>query len=416
MAKSRSSSGIPQGTAFEYRVARLRFCQGYFIRRSIDVWPAELEGDKLAELDCLAVVFDPQLRRFLEIVECKTGGRGEGEIDRLIWLKGLSDLAQARSVTFAKLALAPRTRNFARRLGVDVLDEATIGTAERDLRVPADWWPGFHDPEFGESVVKPARTLLNASRELRKAGKFLFGSFWFTDDFSRIKQLRTLFQLLTEYRSILPREALILGIGEGTTLFMLTVLSIAAWTNQLADTDFRQLTVEELSTGLGDPRGLRNLLRRVDELQRDQIEALHASYQRTGVGRLPFVTQSLETTVLTPPEWVDAFLDLVLRFAKRPHLATNIVRWTDLWAAELLGAQGSRNSDLAYPFFGEQERNLQNALDLVLTFLTRVWGVPQELIAVSSEFQVDDGDNQPPLHSERDAVSWTETNDLSQDH
>ena len=43
---------------------------------------------QLAELDWLAVVFDPQLRRSFEVVECKTGAGGQGEVDRLLWLRG----------------------------------------------------------------------------------------------------------------------------------------------------------------------------------------------------------------------------------------------------------------------------------------------------------------------------------------
>jgi hypothetical protein len=108
MAKA-NRAGLPLGTLFEYRIGRLRFCQGYFVRRSIDIWPVRLEGDKLAELDLLAVVFDPQLRRSVEIVECKTGQGGEGEVDRVVWLRGLAPLNSARTLTFAKLRVAERT-------------------------------------------------------------------------------------------------------------------------------------------------------------------------------------------------------------------------------------------------------------------------------------------------------------------
>ena len=41
----------------------------------------------------------------------------------------------------------------------------------------------------------------------------------------------------------------------------------------------------------------------------EAIESLHGEYQRTGVGRLPFPVTSLESEVLTPPEWVDAFVE-----------------------------------------------------------------------------------------------------------
>lgn len=365
-----NDSQIPRGTLFEYRLARLRFSQGYFVRRSIDLWPEGLDGNKLAELDCLAIAFDPQLRQSLEVIECKASARGQGEIDRLIWLKGMGAYTRARTVTLAKQQLAVRSREFARQLGVQWLDDAGIAAAEDAMELPADWWPGFHNPEFGERIVKPARAALNGSPDLKRAGKYLFGSFWFTDDFTRIKQLHTLFRLLTKHPDTLHPQALLLGVGEATTLFALTALSIASLRNQLVEADFHRLVLAELSSGLGDPRSLRRLLRQVDELQYQQIDALHAAYQQTGAGRLVFPTRNLEAEILTPPEWIDAFVNVISRLAIRRHLATDVMYWIDMWAAGLLGAS---QEQLAVG-------QVKAALDLVFAFLTRHWGVPEKFL------------------------------------
>jgi hypothetical protein len=367
---------LPQGTIFEYRVARLRFCQGYFVRRSIDVWPPRLEGNKLAELDCFALSFDPQLRRFLEVIECKTGSGSQGEIDRLLWLKGISTLTNSSSVSFAKLKIAPRSREFARHLGVDVLDADTIDSIEKELGINKDWWPGFHDPVFGEQVVAPARRVLTNSEELQKAGKYLYGSYWFADDFTRIKQLRRLFGLLKRNSPTLPLNALLLGIGEATTLFAMTALSISSWRNQLVEAEFTQLISEELSTGLGDPRGLRNLLRRIDDIQRNQIEQLHEVYQRSGVGRVPFSVKNLEVEILKAPEWVEAFVDLVTRLSNQSQLATALLRRVDLWSAGLLG--DAQAEQYAEALFGHQKQDIDQLLNLILAFLERVWDVPTD--------------------------------------
>src|SRR6266699_2156226 len=93
-----SRNNIPQGTQWEYRLTRLRFYQGQFVRRSIDIWPQGLSGDrsdKLAEIDTIAVSFDPQLRRRIEVMEGKTSANRSGEIDRTIWLRGLGTLVSA---------------------------------------------------------------------------------------------------------------------------------------------------------------------------------------------------------------------------------------------------------------------------------------------------------------------------------
>lgn len=380
MSNAKSQTQLTPGTAFEYRVARMRFIQGYYVRRSIDVWPSTNEGQQLAELDCLSVSFDPQMRRLLEIIECKTGAGGQGEIDRILWLKGISEYAKSNNVTFAKLRVAPRTRDFARQIRVDVLDEMSLTTIERSLHISSKWWLGFHDPDFGERVVKPARIALTASVELRRAGRYLFGGFWFADDFTRVKQLRSLFRLLVDNSSKLHPDALKLGIAEATTLFTLTTLSIAAWQGQLAHAEFRNLLSQELSTGLGDPQSLRNLLRRIDDIHRKELEAIHAAYQDSGAGRIPFHTRNLETDVLVPPEWVEAYIELITRFARRPNLATNILRWTDLWASTLLGQKLSQRD---YDLFDGQEYVLESGIDLVVAFLNRMWDVPIGLLGKS---------------------------------
>ena len=104
----------------------------------------------------------------------------------------------ANWITFAKPRIAERARDFARSLKLQVLDDAVIASAERGLEIDPDVWLGFHNPIFGERIVKPARSALNASPDLRRAGKYLFGQFWFTNDFTRVKQLQTFFRLLEQ--------------------------------------------------------------------------------------------------------------------------------------------------------------------------------------------------------------------------
>src|SRR5258708_24977624 len=122
---------IPPGTEWEYRLTRLRFYQGQFVRRSIDIWPQGLSGDKLAELDSIAVSFDPQLRRRIEVIEGKTSAGRSGEIDRVIWLRGIGTLVPADDVVIAKIRVDDRTRHWPRRLQVSVLDEQATSAAGR---------------------------------------------------------------------------------------------------------------------------------------------------------------------------------------------------------------------------------------------------------------------------------------------
>ena len=79
-------------------------------------------------------------------------------------------------------------------------------------------------------------------------------------------------------------------------------------------------------------------MRRIDRLQRDQIDGLHSAYGAAGSGRLVYPMKNLETEILTPPEWIEGFMNLISRVARRAHLANEVMLWVDLWSVDLLGA------------------------------------------------------------------------------
>ena len=67
---------------------------------------------------------------------------------------------------------------------------------------------------LGETVIKPFERLSGKSEELNRAGKFLFGSYWFTDEFTRLKQLRTLFRLAQEQLGKIDDRLVTLAVGD----------------------------------------------------------------------------------------------------------------------------------------------------------------------------------------------------------
>lgn len=365
---------VPPGIQWEYRLARLRFYQGQFVRRSIDIWPQELRGDKLAELDTIAVSFDPQLRRRIEVIEGKTSAGRSGEIDRVIWLRGISALVPANDVVIAKIKVDDRTRQLARRLRVFVLDEQAVAAAEHSLGIQDDDWVGMHDPEFGERVIKPLREALGRAAELNRAGKFLFGSYWFMDEFTRLKQLRTLFRLAADQLGKVDDRLIKLAIGEATVLFTLAAYSVASWHNQFGPDAFSRFLTHELSSGVADADDLRRILRRIDDLHRQDIEAVHDVYTSKGIARAILPVRNLEADILRPPEWTEGFLDLITRLRAHSHVATAVIRTLDLRSAERLGstretakAQGSWQSDID---------TVTNLAEIIERFLISVWRAP----------------------------------------
>jgi hypothetical protein len=376
-----SRGSIPVGTQWEYRLTRLRFYQGQFVRRSIDLWPQGLKGDKLAELDIIAVSFDPQLRRRIEVIEGKTSASRSGEIDRVIWLRGIGTLVPANDVVIAKTRVDDRTRQLARRLRVSILDEQAVVAAERALGIQEDDWVGMHDPEFGEHIIKPLREALGKAEELSRAGKFLFGSYWFIDEFTRLKQLRTLFRLTADKLGKIDEHLIKLAVGEATVLFALAAYSVASWHDQYGPDAFNRFLMHELSSGIADVEDLRRILQRIDNLHKQDIQAVHNTYIAGGVARAIVPVRSLESDILRPPEWTEGFLDLIARLRAHPHLATAVIRTLDLRSAERLGS--TRETTKVQRGWQSDIDTVTNLAETVERFLISVWRAPEPAYLLS---------------------------------
>lgn len=362
------------GALWEYRLVRLRFMQGFFVRRSIDVWPDGLHGSNLAELDVLSTGFDARLRRRTEVIEAKSGS-GAKEVDRVMWLRGIASYAGVDEATFAKLRVDSRVRPVARRLRVSILDEAAVAAAEKAAGVGPTDWVGYADPELGEKILKPARAHLTSSDPLHRAGKFLFGTFWSSDEFTRIKQLRTLADLLHQHESEVDPAALVLACSEVVTLTALSTLEITNWRGQYEPTEFQKFAAGQFASGLGQPAGLRRVLQRVDAMTRDFVEGLHDEYTATGAGRISRRVPQLEHELLRVPEWAEAFMDLSARMQERAGLAMHVLRALDLRATERLGS--ARDTSKITRTWAGQAQEVEDTVNLVEKFCVSVWGLPR---------------------------------------
>lgn len=362
------------GANWEYRLARLRFVQGFFVRRAIDVWPDGLQGNQLAELDVLATSFDPRTRRRTELIEAKSGSSAK-EVDRVMWMRGMASYTSVDEVTFAKVRVDARVRQVARRVRVNILDEAAVIAAERAAGIKQDDWVGYADPQLGETVVKAARAHLNSSEPLRRAGKFLFGSFWNTDAFARIQQLRTLAGLLREHRDQVEPTAFTFACSEVVTLTALSTLEIANWRGQYEPAEFQKFAIEQLTGGSGRNDSLRRVLAQVDAMNHQFIEELHNEYTATGVARISRRIPQLQQELLRVPEWAEAFIDLSARMQENAGLSMHVLRALDLRSAARLGS--SRDTSKIVKAWAGDSQRVDDTANLIETFCVRAWGLPQ---------------------------------------
>ncbi|GAA2679479.1 MULTISPECIES: hypothetical protein [Actinosynnema] len=362
------------GALWEYRLARLRFFQGYLVRRSIDIWPEgpQAQGGQLGELDVVATALDPTARRRTELIEAKSGR--VKEVERILWMHGLGAYTRAQEVTLAKARLDQRVRPVARRVKVNLLDEAAVDAAEKALGIGPDEWVGHADPDLGEGPLKAARSHLGSSEPLKRAGKFLFGSFWTTATFARIRQLHTLTGLLREHHAEVDPAALVLACGEVVALTALTTWEITHWRGQYEPVEFGKFAVDQLNGGLASTDQLHGLLEAIDTMNHDFVEKLHEEYTAAGVARLAHRIPRLQHEMLRPPEWAEAFMDLTERLQERGGLAMHVLRALDLRVVARLGS--TRDTGRITRVWDGDRQSVEDTADLVERFCTSVWGLP----------------------------------------
>jgi hypothetical protein len=232
----------------------------------------------------------------------------------------------------------------------------------------------MHDPEFGERIIKPLREEIGKSSALNHAGKFLFGSYWFTDEFTRLKQLHTLFQFIARKQDQVDERLTKFAIGESTVLFDLAAYTVASWYDQYSSDSFNQFLTRELTSGISDFGNLRRTFRMIDDLHRQDIEAVHDAYVASGVARIILPIRSLETDILRPPEWMERFLDLITRLHAYPHLAISVIRTLDLRLAKRLGS--TRPITKAQRNWQSDTDTINHLAETIETFLISVWLAP----------------------------------------
>ena len=98
---------------------RALFLSGWYVRRGLTL-RERVHGSPqaMAEVDVLALGFDPLLTPKSMVGEWKDRTGSTKEADRIVWLLGLAKLLRVDHVLFAKTTISPATVQFAKPAGV----------------------------------------------------------------------------------------------------------------------------------------------------------------------------------------------------------------------------------------------------------------------------------------------------------
>ncbi len=370
---------LPRGIGWEYRVHRAAFLSGWYVRRSVNL-RERVRGSPqtMAEVDIVGLDFDVALTRRMLVGECKDRKGGAKEADRVVWLLGLARMLGADHILFAKTELAEGTLQVARPYGVMLWDKAAVLAVEQRFDLsPDSGYYGSSNVELREELLLPSRKGA-ALRDpaFRAAWDFLGGAFWYQANPQRTKRLASYFDALTADRS-LSGDVRSAFVAEGLIALLVTLYSTGGQLAVASPARSNAWLHDAFASGAADARALRDIAARADDYYQD---ALHKAVQGAGQDASHAVhVPRLAGVIAEPPPWLGAYLDVASTLAERPGLATDALRYADLFLFEQLLA-GNDASIALSSYVKQSYAELARILELAALFLQRVWGVDDSVL------------------------------------
>jgi hypothetical protein len=371
--RSPRSSALDPGEDLERRVGRSEFAQGALVRLRVPV-KADRDSDPgrnvISDIDVLAIDVDLRLRVTRSMLECK-GGRGQaGEPDRLFWLTGLKSFVGAERAALVRPTASSRGLRLARRLGLHLLDEATLITREAGHA-----WVPHRFAHVGGEECRAAE--IRADTQLSALGEepaallaFLRSDSLLARPYQVLGGLAAVERVMNSLATLPDPAGLVLA-GHSLVALLTSALDHAGQSETLPNSELRARLETAIVTGAPEDEYVLDVLDQADELFRHQAELIHRAYVAKGAKRLTRELLSLRSVVGHPPLWIERYLDLVDRLRASPSVSRDLLQTTELACFEaLLGGSAWKAPAFDSLFTGEH----RNLLIVAYTTLREIVG------------------------------------------
>jgi hypothetical protein len=354
-----AATAINDGAELERRVARVEFAEGALARLRVPVRAdADRGRDVLTDVDVLAIDVDLRLRVSIGVSECKSGEGQRGEPDRLFWLAGFQRYLGADRATLVRQTATRRGQAMARRLGLRILDTATLQHRE----AAQAWLPERFGHVGGTGCAAEEKRTETQLKGLREIAPDLVA-------FLRWEALtampHSVLGALLALSSSVQRQGV---LPQPTGQILASHALVAFFAAALRDAgQLDVIPADDLSTGLGlaltvggeDNAHVLDILDTVDAVVRDIVEQVHDAYSGRGAARIDVPTPSLKSAVAEPPTGViDRYLDVVERLRANPAVARDMLQTTELACFDALCGDSAWTAPAFDHLFTPEHRQL----------------------------------------------------------
>lgn len=345
------------GGQLERRVARLEFAEGAYVRLRVPLPADDADSGRsiLTDIDVLSIDIDSRLRISRSSMECKSGKGQTGEPNTIVWLAGFRQLLDLDRVTLVRQTVSPRGQSLARKLGIVVMDEATVTRREKSHA----WLPerfAHLDGAACSAAESRTDTQLKGLPEISATlARFVRGGALLAESPAILQAVHS-FGLAAGKQGVLPDPAANVLAGHCLiSLIMAAVLDAG----RLDDVPERLLRSRlESALTVGDPDGsyVLPMLEKADAYIRYVQDRTHKAYVGAGADPIRIEYASLRDAVATPPEYLSDYLDFVQRLRANPQVARELLQVAELVCFDaLLGDSAWKAKAFAHLFTTEHK-------------------------------------------------------------
>ena len=364
-----SKKQVASGSLLEYRIKRLLFAMGYYPKVGILIKTMQDElADTITDLDVLGTYIHKDFTSKTIWADCKSGQARP--LERISWIKGVMSTIDINDVIFVKGGVRSSTKQYARKLGINVLDLQIIEKLEADYGIKHNDWRGSWNPDMQHNKLIIFQKIEVPSRELfKKIANFISCDYWAYDNYTRIKKTITAIRQLTQITDLSFNQeqsaAIRWAIYELVNLFVLALLNICKELYYFPD--------EEKKTTVHD--GL--ISSEISIKKREEIvEAVFKTAYSIVLKQLPDFKPPEQTPKfnLNPPNYFEPIYDLILRITNNPIAYYDILRFLDFVLMEYdLQSKKIDESELSKIFNNYSEIIL--GAKTILHFLCQITGI-----------------------------------------
>ena len=352
------------GGDLERRVARVEFAEGSFVRLRVPV-PADTSDsarDILTDIDVLSLDVDSRLRITKSSYECKSGRGQSGEPYTIVWLAGFRELLNLDRVSIVRQTVSTRGQRLAHRLQIVTVDERSLRQREESH----SWLPDrFAHVDGVECTAAEARTdiqLKGLSEIPLELTRFLRGNGALAESPALLSAVMTLGRSC-EKQGVLPEPTSRVLAGHALLAIVLAGLRDAGRLDQFGERELHGRLERALTLGDEEDNYLIPLLERADALVRYVQDRTHRAYTNAGAEPLLVHTPSLKEAIASPPEFLNDYLDFVIRLRANPLVARELLQTAELACFDaLLGGRAWQSPAFEHLFTPEHRGLLLVAL------------------------------------------------------